>query len=298
MRPRVLPILVLIVAALVPSVMAAAGEEVFRFAFTAATAGDANPNDSRAASLLWSDCIASQIGRWSRSEAFVLKDAAEVQRAVATGQADVVAMTALEYLSIEHQVAATPRMTFEVGGAVAADYVLLVPTATQSLAEVVGKRLAIQTLAVGADVSITWLDATLADAGLPSHHMAFSTIKNVTRSGQAAMAVFFGQVDIALESRSSYEAAVELNPQLGRALKVMAQSPPFQMGVVVLRNSMDPDIARLYVEKAIHLHEWPQFKQTFIILRVTRIVPWEPRYLDTTRALLERLRAARKRMAK
>jgi ABC-type phosphate/phosphonate transport system substrate-binding protein len=109
------------------------------------------------------------------------------------------------------------------------------------------------------------------------------------------MTLFFGQVDAAVETRAAFETAVELNPQIGRGVKVLARSPGLLQGLVCVRRSLDPSLRRRYLDKALTMHLAADSRQNFMVLRVQRLVPFEPRFLADTRALADRFEALRRK---
>ena len=70
--------------------------------------------------------------------------------------------------------------------------------------------------------------------------------------------------------------------------EVLARAEPLLPGRVCLSDRMPPDLRRRYVEAAARMHDQTRYRQSMIVMRVSRIVPWEARFLDTTRALLAR----------
>jgi hypothetical protein len=182
-------------------------------------------------------------------------------------------------------------MAWETAKTVTVDFVLVARASAEGLSGAAGKTLALFASNRPWALSEAWADVMLADAGVPRGQKAFAAVKIVEKKGQAAMAVFFRQADYAVESRSAFEAAAELNPQLGRELIVLARSPAFIPGMVCLSDRMGRDLQRRYVEKATRLHELPRYRQAFMVMRVTRLAEWDPRYLDSARALLVRQRA-------
>jgi len=273
-------------------------EKTIRFGFTAALIGDANPNDVVAATLLWAKGVISQVGFWTSAEASVFQDVNEAMTPPNNGKTDLLALTTLEYLAAERRLQVQPSMVFQQSNETMSDSVVLVRSDITSVSQLAGKRLAINLPAREWDMAGIWLDVLLMEAGLPARQTAFSTVKVVPRRSQAAMALFFKQVDVAVETRSAFETAVELNPQLGKELKILARSPPLLPGLICTRNSMEPDLRRRYIEKATHLHELPQFRQTFIVMRVTKILEWDPHFLDSARALVARRDALKKAAAR
>lgn len=300
-RPRRNAVIVLAGLIAAASARGAVSEQesrsILRYGMTEATIESASATDARAASLLWARGIADAMGGlYSGAAAEVYSTAVIAASAINAGQADVMAMSSLEYLAVENAMRATPSMVWELAGSVMVEYVLLARThGGARLPDVNGRSLAVLATNRPWALSDVWADVMLADAGVPLGERAFSSVKVFTKKGHAALAVFFGQADFAIESRSAFETAVEMNPQLGRDLAVLARSPQLLPGLVCLNDAMGRELQRQYVENASRLHEQPRFRQAFMVLRVTKIAPWEPRYLESARALVARHRALQAR---
>jgi ABC-type phosphate/phosphonate transport system substrate-binding protein len=281
-----------------PAAAQPVGDGVFRYGFTARMSYDINPADARAASLVWARGIADQVGLWTRAEAEVFPDASAAVASVSANKTDILALTSLEYLSVEHTLKADPGMVFMQGNTATEEYVLLARQDIKSVADLAGKRVAVFSASGQRDLSYLWLEVLLMEAGIQPDSDRMPSLRTVTKRSQAAMLVFFKQMDAAVEMRSAFETAVEMNPQLGRDLKVVARSPGLLPGVVCLNRSIPPGVRQRYMERAVRLHELPQFRQTFVLMRITRLLAWDPLYLDTTRALVARREALRKRVAR
>jgi ABC-type phosphate/phosphonate transport system substrate-binding protein len=299
-NPRAIGMLAAALAAAIllgGSVSSQAPAGLLRYGMTEGTIENANPNDARAASLLWARGIADAMGGlYSGAEAEVFPTPSAAALAINTGRADVMAISSLEYLSIEKTMKATPSMVWELAGSVMVDYVLLARTnGGARLPTVTGKSLAIYAASRPWSLSDVWTDVMLADAGVPDGQKAFSSVKVITKKGHAAMAVYFGQSDFAIESRSAFETAAEMNPQLGKDLMVLARSPQFIPGLVCLNDAMGGDTQKQYVANASHLHEQARYRQAFMVMRVTRLAPWKPQYLESVRAMVARHRALQAR---
>jgi ABC-type phosphate/phosphonate transport system substrate-binding protein len=277
-----------------------AGGSMLRYGFTAGIVGDTNPTDAKAASLAWLRDVSKVTGCGWDFEANAFETANDAANALVSGRIDVAAMSSLEYLSVEPLLAgkAEPGLVFEFSHDTMLEYQLVARPDIVSLADLQGKRLAVPDRAVSADLPRLWLDAELNGAGLGDVTKTFVSVRLVQKRGQATMAVFFGQADAAIETRTAFDTAVELNPQIGKQVKVLARSPGLLSSVVVLRTGMEPAMRKQAIETATTFHDRPEYKQQFLVMRITRILPWNPRYLDTTRTLVERLRPVHKRTAK
>jgi len=288
---------VVVAGMLAVATLAAAGsggqdlKPTLHYGMTIGTIEDVSPNDARAGSLLFAQGIADAVGLYRLAEAEVYPTPVAAATAVNAGSADLVAISTLEYLSVEKQMKATPAMVYETSGAVMAEYVLVSRQNSTGLADAAGKSLVLYAPNRPWALSEAWAEVLLADAGVAGGLKAFSSVKFVAKRGHAAMAVFFGQADFGIESLSALTTAVDLNPQLGKALKVLAQSPRLIPGIVCLSDHMGPDLRRRYIEKMTRLHDLPRYRQAFMVMKVTRLVEWDQRFLDSARALITKQRS-------
>jgi hypothetical protein len=69
-------------------------------------------------------------------------------------------------------------------------------------------------------------------------------------------------------------------------------------GLICARRALPADLRQRYVQSATTIHERPDFKQTFMVLRMNRLVPWDPHLLDSARALMAQYQALRRKFAK
>lgn len=265
---------------------------VIRYAMTDAVIEGASAADAKAASLLWARGLATSLGGLYRgAEADVYPTVKEAQAATNAGAADVLAMSSLEYLSVEQTLAARPMLVWELAGAVTSEYVLLARRDNASLGDLKTKSLTIFSPNRIASLSEAWTDVFLFDRNVPAGREALGSLKISTRRGHAAMSVFFRQSDLGVELLSAFRMAAEMNPQLGRELVVIGQSPPLLPGVVCLNTRASQETRRQYIEKASRLHESARYNQAFLVLRVTRLVEFKPNMLDSVRQLAARHRS-------
>lgn len=267
---------------------------VLRYGLTSGVIENANPTDVRAASLVWVQGVSDLMGFYRTAEAALFTSAADAVSAVNSGVTDVLAIATLEYFGVESSMKASPALAFEVGGEITADYVLLARQGAASLKELAGRTIAVHAANRPFALTDVWADVWMADAGVPDWRRTF-TVKYVEKRGHAAMAVFFKQADLAIEVRSAYETSVEMNPQLGRDLTILARSPGLLPGLICFSDRMDPAQRRLYSENMIRMHELARYRQAFNAMRLTRLVAWNPTYLDPTRALVARQKSLQKK---
>jgi ABC-type phosphate/phosphonate transport system substrate-binding protein len=266
-----------------------------RYGLSATAISDVNPNDALAARLLFARTIGQAVGYWTEAQAQIFQDPDSIVRATNSDSVDVVAMSTVEFLSLERTMKVDPFVVYSVSGQVDGEYVLLARENVRSLADLAGKRIALYNTSTARDLADTWLDVMLMEAGQPESAKFFQRVLVNRKRSQATLALFFGQVDAAIEPLSAYETAAEMNPQVRQQLKVLARSPRLLQGLACVRRSLDADVRRRYLEKAVVMHELAQYRQTFVVLHVNQIIAFEPRFLDQTRALNDRYLALKRR---
>ncbi len=263
------------------------GARVIRYALTPAIIESANPSDVLAATQLWAGDLGRLVGEWDEAQASLIEGAAAAVLSMSAGTADVLAISTMEYLSVEHTLQAEPSLVYVFRDSAEHEYVLVAGRTITTVRDLAGQRVAVVSGTRQLGLPDVWLDVLALEAGLPPKDQAFQ-VRQAQKASQAILSVFFHQTDAAVVTRSAFESAVALNPQIGREVVVVAKSPELLPGLVCLRRSLDPGVRRRWVNEGTHLHENPRLRQTLMMLRVTRLAAWDPRYLETARALLQR----------
>jgi ABC-type phosphate/phosphonate transport system substrate-binding protein len=285
----------LVFAAYVGPIRAKQGPQsgsVVRFGFHGVILEDTNPKDALAATRVWADTIGVQEGLWDKSEAQIYSELDSLVRAIKDGDLDIFAMATADYLSIAHELDASPALTFFLDSGTETEYIILThkELGLGTIQALQDKRINVLTNGGTNMLAETWCAVLLGEVGLGTPDRFFSSIKRVRKASQGILPVFFKQTEAAVVTRASFDLAVELNPQLGRQLEIINESEPYVPIVVCIRNDLDEEKKRDYIEFATGLHENPNSMQTFLMFRLNRLVRWKPEYLSNVRELLEKHR--------
>ena len=89
-----------------------------------------------------------------------------------------------------------------------------------------------------------WLDTLLAQQGLGPADQFFGKMTPTKKTSQAVLPVFFRQADVCLTMRSGFQTAAELNPQVGRQLRVLATSPELVNQIFCYRPDYPASLSR------------------------------------------------------
>jgi ABC-type phosphate/phosphonate transport system substrate-binding protein len=213
--------------------------------------------------------------------------------AVKSGEMDIIALSTEEYLQAEGSLRCEPAFTYLQSGQVELEYVILArqDSSCKGATDLRGKRIAAVKGGRSSMIPL-WLDSYLFDNGMPPKESFFREIKEVSKASQAILPVFFKQIDLGVVCKSAFEAAATLNPQIGRQLRIVANSPRLVPMVTCLNIAIRPERRKELLDQALRLHENPKGLQSFNVFKLERLVRWEPRYLDATKDLLKKQKLA------
>lgn len=201
-------------------------ERRFRVAVSADTLAGANINDARAAYKAWGVEIVHSFGMQFADmvpEAIVPSD--RMLQMVREGSIDCFVITALEYANVVDLI--DPEcILLQDYAADGLEYVLVVHNASpfQKLEELNNRPIALHHHRDSVLLP-TWLNILLADKHLPPIDQFFGHRTSPDLITQVILPVFFRRIDVAGLPRIHFKNAVELNPQLGRDLRILASSP-------------------------------------------------------------------------
>ncbi len=269
---------------------AQANEErpVFEVGYTAALAYDIAVEDSRTATRTWINAIIDRTDIEADAETLVFQDLPPLVRAVNAEELDLAILLPLEFLEIRDRAPLLPLLTTSSRGSILHEYVLLVSGDgdTMSLGGLQDRTLILETGGKGRLPGM-WLDVLLLRAGLLDSRTFFSTIREVTGTSRAVLPVFFGKADACVVAREGLEAMVELNPQLGETLGILAVSPGFLRELVCMREDVYERSGDTILESLLSLHDDPHGRQLLRLLHVDKVVRTEAGFLDELIALSE-----------
>jgi phosphonate transport system substrate-binding protein len=261
-------------ATLAPRLCLGEGDSgLLRVAVSTETLAGANINDARAAYTVWIREVSRHLGSVRAEvvpEIFLPSD--QLIRAIRQGSVDCYGITALEYAKV---VELTDPDCFVVQDYLAdgMEYVLLVHNGSsfQKLADLRGAQIVTHR---HRDMVLlpAWLDTLLAANHLPSAERFFASQSARESVNQVVLPVFFHRTDAAGLARRSWETAVELNPQLGRDLRILAVSPKVVPIAVCFRRGSSAIGRRSFIDAITHVTSQPAGQQIVALYQTQAFV--------------------------
>jgi ABC-type phosphate/phosphonate transport system substrate-binding protein len=258
--------------------------------------GDVNENDARASLRVWASAITGEAGLKADLDRGFLATPEQLFQAVRAGQADGFAATIPEYLRAASYVDRTSLLLDEQRADHGEEYVILAheESGIRVFQDLRGHSLALHKSAFTC-LAPAWLQTLLVASDWPAVEAFFGSVSSDPKVSKGViLPVFFRQVDACLLTARSFATACELNPQLGRRLRVVAKSPPLVPVVMVLHKDCPPRTKQILLDSILKMQHSLAGRQVLTLFQSGRLVLRDASALGGTLELLaaaERIKA-------
>ncbi len=271
-----------------PLVHAGDGEtSPIQVGFSQTTLSSVDVNDAVVALKVWFDQILSADGLNWKFETIVYQDPLELEAAVRDGKVDVLTVSTMEYLRLASGGALVRPLTSEAGGLMQDMQYLLVhvDSPIKSIEELKGKKLIIDARHAG-ETPMMWLEVELAKRNLPQADKFFGSVKRVKeKPSLAILPVFFQQADACIVRQQGLDTVAELNPQVGKNVRILMKSEPYLRGVTGFLKNFPDDKREKVVSSSQKLDKSSKGRQVLTLFKVDNILPMPDGALDSSARL-------------
>lgn len=265
--------------------------KVFRIGVSAAGFEEINRNDAAAALKAW----AATVGKKKQIEglldvSLLPGSKKDLHKALSDDSLDGLSVTVAEYMDLGLEAKEVFIPIREQGPEVRYAVIVRNDGEISEPCDLMGSNLV---LGQGGlmNLALPWLRTLTeipADGGGGS---AFIEPVSSEKPSKALLQVFFSQADAALVAAEAFDLACELNPQLRKNLKVLAESPSFIISFFIFPPNAKQDRSTAQLEDAIlDLHTTPDGMQVLTVFKSNRIEKYPISVLDSTIEFLERYR--------
>ena len=249
--------------------------------------GRANRTDLTAAMKAWMQTVTRERHLAVDTRAEVFDSFEAILQATRQGKLDVVSVPMDEYLVLEKRIPMAGLFATQIRQKVTEQYVVLVRTdrPLKGLADLRGSSLTVldQARALLAPV---WLDTELMRRRLPAGARFFGKVSLVPKASLAILPLFFRQTDAVLMTRSGFDTACELNPQIAKEVTILMSSPELLSAVGAYRADATSTAVALYRREALRLGDTAGGRLLLNLFQADAIVEVRESDLRETRALL------------
>ncbi len=261
--------------------------DLFRIGFSKAAFGEVNENDAIAAIRVWAQALVLDRGIPADPQPEILHGVGEIAANLSAKSVDCLNLTTPEFAEVRELMDGEEVVAAVTGGSVFDEYVLVVHSAggIVDLKDLQGRTLGVLDSA-RTSLAPAWLETLLAQAvGRPSAHF-LQKISKATKINKLVLPVFFRQMDACLVTRRGFDTMVELNPQLGQQLKLLAVSPPVVPLIFGWRAGYDSRLRAQVLEELAHWHTIPAGRQILTLFQVDSLTVIPVAALDSSLELL------------
>ena len=262
--------------------------ELLRVGFHKNIFSEVDLRDAQMALEIWMQQIAADQGSNYKFESLIFDDLSSLEQAVLDDAVDLVNITGLDYLRLTDNLPLTPEIAPVKGDSALETYILVThkDSGISQLKHLEGKKLILHSGGRGY-ISRFWLDYLLLKEELNSMVDFFSTVKEVDKSSQAILPVFFGQADVCLVPKDSFDTLVDLNPQIIRDLRIMHESPGFIFYISCFRKDYSQETRKHFRDTAFELHKNPEGQQILTLFHLEKVMPFKHVDLESLKTIIE-----------
>jgi ABC-type phosphate/phosphonate transport system substrate-binding protein len=259
----------------------------FRLGFSSRMFVDINEADAKVFLKVWTETIAKKVNIETDPRPVILDGVVSLEQALQSGQVDSATLTTLEYLAMSTNMQKGPVLLPVINGRSTEEYLLLVHRdgPIKELGDLQGRSL-VWLDHPRACLARLWLDTLLAQEGLGPPDQLFGKVTPTKKMSQAVLPVFFRQADVCLTTRNGFQTAAELNPQVGRQLRVLATSSELVNQIFCYRPDYPASNRKETMAAATTMHMTPNGQQMQTVFKVERLEEQPLTCLDSARELL------------
>ncbi|MBM4044018.1 MAG: phosphate/phosphite/phosphonate ABC transporter substrate-binding protein [Planctomycetes bacterium] len=269
-----------------PDVVSQREEKVLNLAFSDHVFADVNVSDGLAAMKVWIETIGRRRHVSVTVQGRVYDELAVLRQGLHAREIDLAVISARDYLSLAEEGVLEPQFMSVRAGKATEQYVLLARKngGIGDVSALRDRSVLVQKTS-RTNMASLWLETLLMEKGMPANAAKAKEVNKVTR---AALPVFFGQADACVVNQNGLETLVELNPQVGKQLQVLATSSEILPIITCLRAGYRPSFLKDFLSAAYELNQDAAGRQVLAIFQVEGVVSFDPSYLDAVKDLLKR----------
>lgn len=264
-----------------------------RVGYSNSVFGSANMEDARIALKVWLESRLAEKGVQYQSVHRFYENTDTMAEAFRNNEIDMVTIHCYEFIQLRKQAPIEAEIVGYQVGEKGGQYVLLtsVESGVEELSDLAGKTL-IMDDGLSMEVPLAWLDVQCFHAGLPRAKDLFANIQRVSKPQKAVLPVFFNKYDAAIARYLAYETMCEMNPQLGKKLKILGHSEAYNAGVVCFHKDYPEDKKKLVVDTLLGLRNDIKGQQLLLLFQVDDITTFQESDVTTLEKLYDEHQAA------
>ena len=257
----------------------------FRIGFSKLFFSNINENDAKASIRAWAKVVADEYDIDADPSAQIFSNLLDIRRALTNGQIDAIGLEFEEYLDISSNFETEHWFLTRTSGKLYEEYVLLAPVngKIKQCKDLIGNNLILHN-SFRTSLALYWLKTILKD--IDSGYNGFEPNVDITKTekiSKAVLSVFFEKADACIVTSSGYSTMIELNPQIGKKLRIINKSAPLIPAILCFRKNFDSPQKEKILAAFRELHTNIAGQQLLTIFQAEALAEVERKELSTTK---------------
>ena len=257
----------------------------FRIGYSLKTLYDVDVTDAKAALEVWCKEIGEKDGFDVTSHFY--EEVNLLINDMKSGKIDCGIFNAVDYLKVRERIDFDRAFTRIRDRGKTEKYLLLVheDSPYQDIIDLKGKKLSLMRWD---EIGELFLNTLLLDERQQTIFQFFSSIDQRDKPSQVLLSVFFKQSDACIVTDLSLKMMTELNPQVGKKLRILKASPGMVMGFGFFRKNYAKEYKERIIDSILNLNESVRGKQVLLLFKSERFKEINESDMDTMKQLLLR----------
>lgn len=270
-----------------PVVPVVATDRIFRLAFSEKMFSQVQIEDARVAMKVWLMTVFRERSIPTDPDPKIYGSLEEMLKGSPGKPAEGFGLTADECWRLSKEIKIDRLVVGAVNGQIAEEYVVIVhrDSGIEGLPDLRGRSL-IALDNPRMSLAITWLDTFLLQNGMHTSDKFFKPITVANKLSQVVLPVFFRNSDACLVTRRGFQTMSELNPQVGKQLRILEASQELVPIVFAFRADYASPFREQMLVEMRRLPETPAGQQILTLLQTERVEEQQMSCLDATFELL------------
>lgn len=260
---------------------------VYKIVFTKNLFSNVNINDASAALKVWVAELSKSVNSKFKLEALLVDDIAELEKLISKDKIALICSNVTDFLKYREKLKLEGAFIQASSGNVFNKYLLITKKSNPDIKTLKGKTLGIQPSGHNMLPNI-WLDLLLFEKKQQNRKLFFRQINDNDIESQLIMSVFFSQYDACIATKGAFNLMCELNPQIGKELHPVAESPEMIFTVTSFPNNFaNASHRKLIVDVAKKINTYPGGKQIMTLMNTSEIALFNESYLENIKQMLK-----------
>lgn len=261
-----------------------------RFGFSRQIFSEVNETDARAALKVWAQTLVQEDGLTVDPDLQIMNSTAAIRMALDAGKVDAISITPVEFWELKRQVRFGPTILLGSAQGSTKEQFLLLVLAENPASEPADLRGSTLNVLQGSRATLAeaWIESVLLEQNLGVLSAFWSSVRMYNRQSQVVLPVFFKKAGACVTTSESFRLMSELNPQIGRQLKILARSPEFAVAPLCFRSDFHSPNLNQFLADLSKVTQTVAGRQTLAMFHSDLIVARPLSDMDGVCALLDR----------